>query len=773
LAPVVALLALLVGAFLWPLFQPLLVPHNGLVRMGADIFAEFYPQKHFLRESLRAGHLPLRNPYTFSGTPFLANCQVSALFYPDVALWLLLPLPWGFAVDQALHLLLAGVGMALLVRDYTQSRPAALAAAISFIFGSFFLSKVLAGHLPLMQTMTWLPWLMLCYERAIARDRFSRWSLAASLLLALSLLAGYPELDLIIVVALVARLVWEWPARRGSRAPLLANTLLPILLAAGVAAIQLVPTLEFISQSLRFDTVWETIRGRSLPPANLLTLLMPDVLGNVIYHNTVEASMSFDTAAYSGVVSVVLGGAALYVTRDRRARFYGALAVLGVFLALGGYNPLYRVLWVLPGLHQVAMPGRFITLWVFALPVLAGFGVRLLLDPGAAPRRVRSAGLGALVVGAAGLLGWAAMAAFHARLADYARRAILARYPSPAGPLSKIDSLLATQAHGLVIFGVLTLCAGGLLLACRDASPASRSRLAYAAVLLALCDLAGLNFKYVAGTGLGAPEAAGGYAAVLAADPEPHRVMPLPGNGILTNGYIQTHTPSVLGYDPIILADYMRYLAAADGVSVTSLDPHQPMISHYDSPLIDRLNAKYVLSSGTLTDPALTLVSDSEPKIYRKAHYAPRAYLVHDVETQPDVAQALARLARTDYGRLATVSSGDVPSQEPTSPEGVPTFTEPSPETIVVHAAPKAAGLLVISETYDRDWRAVVDGRPTPVLKADVVLCGVALTAGPHVVELEYRPLSLPVGALISLASLLVVAAAGWGLSRERRRNLR
>ena len=382
-----------------PTFQPLFGAHTGQARLGRDILEQFYPAKYFLRDSLRAGYFPLRQPDTFGGTPFLANCQRAALFYPDMALWFLLPLRWAFAVDQLVHLLSAAFGMYALLLFYTRSRSASLVAAISYTFSTFFASKFYAGHLPLMQTMTWLPWIMLCYERALERGRLSRQALLGGVLLALSILAGYPEIDLIFLVVLGLRFVWELPAKDPAtdgprRRALVGNTALLVLLAFGLATVQLLPTLEYVSQSQRFTTDYGAIKARSFPPESLLTLFVPDLLGDAPQQNAVQASFSFDSAGYTGVVALVFGLAALLAGRDRRIRFYGALALLAVFLCLGGYNPLYRLVWALPGFHQIAAPLRYVCMLVFALPVLGGFGVQTLLDERTDAGRLRACGAG-------------------------------------------------------------------------------------------------------------------------------------------------------------------------------------------------------------------------------------------------------------------------------------------------------------------------------------------------------------------------------------------
>ena len=776
-APPLALLALLVLVFLAPTFQPLLSRHVGQARLGRDIVEQFYPSKFFLRDSLASGYFPLRQPYTFGGTPYLANCQQSALFYPDVALWRLLPLRWAFAVDQLIHLFSAAFGMFALVLFYTRSRAASFVAALSFTFSTFFASKVFAGHLPLMQTMTWLPWIMLCYEKTLQSRHLSRWALLGGLLLAVSILAGYPEIDLIFLIVLGARFVWELPARdsatdRARRRVLVGNTLLLVILSFGLTAVQLLPTLEYVSQSQRFTTDYSTIRARSFPPESLLTLFVPDLLGDAPDHNAIQASFSFDSAGYTGVVALVFGLAALLAGRDRRVRFYGTLAALAVFLCLGGYNPLYRLVWILPGFHQVAAPLRFVCMLVFAVPILAGFGIQALLDARTDARRLRTAALAALVAGAlAGLTALTALAA-QGPLMALARRLVVAHYASPERQLAKLGELFATEMTGLTVFAVATVVAGGLIWFGRAAPAARRTRLAGGAALLAVCDLGFLNFKYIEAIGVTNPEPPSGYAAALTRDTEPYRVLPLNGGDSWPEGFLISRVPSVLGYDPIIPAAYVRYLAAADGKTLGELDAHVPKLDHDTSPLIDRLNVKYVLSSDPLPDPSLALVSEGQIKVYRKAHYAPRAYLVHQVEVQPDETQALARLGQTAYDALAVIPSGTVVTQAPARPEPPVQTTVRVSGDLHIEATPASDGLLVISEVFGPGWQATVDGYPVPVLQADVLFCGVPLTAGSHVIDFQYRPRSVPLGALLSGLSLLALAALTLLLTARKPRQI-
>ncbi len=101
--------------------QGVQVPHNELL---SDLVLENLVWKEFIRSSVSQGEIPLWNPYLFSGVPFLAAGQHSAL-YPFSLLFLVLPLGQAYGWFTALQLALAGVNMYVLLRvKWCRSRPA-------------------------------------------------------------------------------------------------------------------------------------------------------------------------------------------------------------------------------------------------------------------------------------------------------------------------------------------------------------------------------------------------------------------------------------------------------------------------------------------------------------------------------------------------------------------------------------------------------------------------------------------------------------------------
>jgi len=71
-----------------------------------------------------------------------------------------------------------------------------------------------------------------------------------------------------------------------------------------------------------------------------------------------------------------------------------------------------------------------------------------------------------------------------------------------------------------------------------------------------------------------------------------------------------------------------------------------------------------------------------------------------------------------------------------------------------------AAGVLVISDLYDGNWQAEVDGKGAEVLRADWMLNGVSVPSGESIVRLTYRPKSLLIALPLALAALLAVGAS-------------
>ncbi len=413
---------LLLALFVMALFARLLFTDSVLA--SGDILLYFYPYRDFAAAAFREGRIPLWNPYIFSGAPFLANPQ-AAVLYP-----LHWPLSWLPVTRQiyagaALHAWILGLGGYVLVRRWGYGWLCGLITGTVLAGSGFF--GGLIGHINQMNVAAWLPWMLVVFERRDWRVESGRSekgrigqtppsanpplsistlpistlfvsSAAFALLVALTLLAGHTQTAYInlfgvgvwIVVGEVVNR--DWPAgirrlRHGRiggvgrtlrSGPLLSNLsiyALGVLLGILLCAAQLLPTLELSDLGLRSGglSYWDAT-SFSLQPLNLLWTLLPS-------YGVVDLSVVFGVAftefvGYVGAIPLVLALVGLWRGRGQRAWWFGiTFAGLGLFLALGRWNPFYYVLFKLvPGFDLFRTPARWLMLYTVGMAVLAGIG---------------------------------------------------------------------------------------------------------------------------------------------------------------------------------------------------------------------------------------------------------------------------------------------------------------------------------------------------------------------------------------------------------------
>ena len=136
----------------------------------------------------------------------------------------------------------------------------------------------------------------------------------------------------------------------------------------------------------------------------------------------------------------------------------------------------------------------------------------------------------------------------------------------------------------------------------------------------------------------------------------------------------------------------------------------------------------------------------------------PRVKLFTRWEVEKDDAKILARLRDPAFEPASLVMlSDDVPSpgtnDAPSS--ATASFAKYSPKGFTVKTESAAPGILLVTDRYSPNWKVWVDGRETPLLRANYIMRGVQVPAGSHTVEFKYRP---PVDSLWVTLSAMVVA---------------
>jgi hypothetical protein len=379
---------------------------TNLILVGVDTFLYFYPYKAYTAEALQQGRLPLWNPHLFMGAPLLANSQVGVLYLLNWPLIWLDP-PKQVAWSIGLHIALAG----LLMLAYTRlslrlSWPGAMVSAIIFAFGGYLGAQV--EHINQLNAAAWLPLLFLFYDFSLERPCRWLWILLLALVIALTLLAGHAQTVFISLFGLGLYALFRFTIYdfgftiKGSTFNVqrltfnlqrLTHYILPLavaaILAAALAAVQILPTAELSGLSIRSGGLsFREAVSFSLRPTLLHYTLLPPFGVDL---SQLLGQTFGEWVAYLGISGLILAllGAwcALWQPPTRRFVF---LAAAGLILSLGLFSgPLYAALYYLiPGFNLFRVPARWLLLYAFSAAILAGYGLNALMVPILTRRRL-------------------------------------------------------------------------------------------------------------------------------------------------------------------------------------------------------------------------------------------------------------------------------------------------------------------------------------------------------------------------------------------------
>ncbi|MFN8534313.1 MAG: YfhO family protein [Dehalococcoidia bacterium] len=401
---------------------------TGRIMAGYDLITYFYPYREAVNAALRNGRIPLWNPEIFLGVPMAANIQ-TAVLYPPTWLTVGLPAPQAITVHTLLHVFLAGIGMYAFCRaSVGLDRLGALVGGLVFMLSGFFSGQT--GHPNQLAASAWIPIVFVLFEQACRRRSFPL-VVAAGLALAAQFLAGHTQETYLTLVALgmfcafqlllgtKRALVMGLPSPAGWRAHLLlAGRMLSrwaaeisfvtlafgvmLTVGVGLAAAQLVPTLELSGESIRAGGLsFKEVTSFSLRPWELLRALMPGYLENPFS----------EYLAYVGILPLGLALVALGVrVRNPYTLFFFGMAILALFMALGNFNPFYEYVYrYWPGITLFRVPARWLFLYTFAVATLAAIGASAFTQqsaerPSFAALRRRQLGITVVIIAAFGLI---------------------------------------------------------------------------------------------------------------------------------------------------------------------------------------------------------------------------------------------------------------------------------------------------------------------------------------------------------------------------------
>ena len=265
-----------------------------------------------------------------AGQPFLAAYQ-TAVFSPFTLFDYALPFPQGMTADVAARLYVGGLGMFWFLRSMPLGLGAATFGGVAFLLNPF--SIVWLEH-PLSAVAACFPWLLLTVQRAV--DRVSaRAAAAVAIVTAVTLLAGHPETAFKVVLFACIFAVYRARVVGTPRARRVAHVAAAIVLGTLLASVQILPFLEYLSESRILATRQGAGGGFNYTvPAAFVTAFVPDFYGTPLrYRYLLNGTNYCEQQVYAGMATLIFSALGLMHRQQRgRAIFFLAAAIVAALI---------------------------------------------------------------------------------------------------------------------------------------------------------------------------------------------------------------------------------------------------------------------------------------------------------------------------------------------------------------------------------------------------------------------------------------------------------
>ena len=751
----IAILLLIAAGF----FSPMLF--DGKVIFYRDFNLITYPIRYFLGQTFNQGAIPYWVPHANGGMPFMASFH-PGVFYPPSILFMLKDTTYALNLFYVLHFLILGIFTYMLARSWGLSFIGALCSAVTGMLSGFMMASVLLSNLFI--SAIWLPaifWLFHQFWKHKSYGYFTGLVVA----IACQTLAACPEINIMTMLLLYAHSLYFLPRQPGISGivRMTASLGLAVVLALGISAFQLVPTASLIKHSSREGGLdYNRHTEWSLEPSKLSTFaLSPDYSEYLDAKLTAELSSdpSFKTQSQSdanttensvnsnkvnppvitgflhtlymgllGLIFVLLG---FFFRREKAVGFWLSIFLIGIFLALGRYNPLYQLIYYgVPFLNLFRYPEKFIYISSFAVVFLTGYGLDYLI------RYTRERKVGILQV----------LIVLFVLFGSLSLLTVWRSYLSPKYPLAFLA--IFGFAYTLLYFGKLKeawFAALVLLVILMDLSIKGVQLLPlidkkYYQEKPILTDIVGDSFgKHRIYSGrlnntpgpLDYPNGPTRLAAVIAS---------------------KEHLYPYLGmiYD-------LEHVDGYSGLALELKDNFLWMAVFINSPpdrrkrILARSNVKYWVDGDhpTAYQNGYPVILPNRLKTLNDA--LPRAFLVPKMRVPDEGGHLLNTYYKETFNPLSEVLFNEaVDFKESDYFKGKVEQVAYRPNHVTVKTEQQGSGFLVLMDSYFPGWTVKVDGEEKPILRANHFYRGVQLGAGRHTLEFDYVPEGMKVGLVVS-----------------------
>lgn len=723
--------------------------------IAADVVRQLYPWRILAMENIKNGVIPLWNIYAFSGTPLLANVQ-SAVFYPLNILFFIFNSKIAWTAYILFQPVLAFVFMYLFVRSLSLSKQAGFLSALAFGFIGYiaiWFELGVVGH-----TALWLPFILWGIVKYKKTAVFS-YLLLSSLGIAMSLFAGHAQTAAYNIV--LAACFYIFMCFRNKKKEFLKSASF-LLLGVGIAAVQIVPSLELMNLSARQSAESAIVFHKfQLPIQHLVTILVHDFFGNPATNNFWGKDYG-EFMVFIGVVAFIFAIVGICSnSKNRIVRFF--LFAMGIALLFALPTPLSNLLYSLQiPIFGTGIPSRALFIVEFSLVVLAAFGMEQVI------KREKIASLPLVFIAVLYGLIWI----FLLLSPTLFPKAKFIAYVSVAKRNTIIPSVIAfTTITFLFVlpkfrkwkhlfFGIIIIIAA----------------FEYQYFLYKFSPFSKMSFIFPSHKLL----------TYLQKETPPYRVYGYDTARIETNLSSSWRFFSPEGYDPLYIKRYGELLFASQKESYDENIQRSDALFSNTLPKEDSLAKKtlfnimgvrYILDKTDnppndwhpepyrFPQDRFSLIWQAEKwKVYENKQVLPRAVLFYDYVVLSDNEKIIQTLFDEKFPYSKKIILEEQPKDFISSDKTAiaATIMSYKPNSVTIRTDSSQKALLFLSDNYYPGWKAYVDNKETKIYRSHYTFRSIVVPKGKHIITFSYIPQSFLIGLAVTAGSVLGILYLFW-----------
>ncbi|RJQ37730.1 hypothetical protein C4559_03275 [Candidatus Microgenomates bacterium] len=700
-----------------------------------DPVRQQYPWKKLGMSAVKSLEMPIWNPYSFAGTPLLANYQ-SAIFYPLNILFIFLSFDFAWSLLIILQLILAGIFLYLFLINLRLAKSASLFGSLAFIFSGFSIAWLEWGTI--MNTALWLPLILLSVDKIftylntfnsklkLKDKKLFIWLLVFLFSLVSSFFAGHLQIFfysfLFITIYFFARWLQNGKQIKSLFIFLVLNVLFLIF-----TAVQWVPTLQFISLSARDlnSLSWQN-PGWFIPWKHLIQFIIPDFFGNPTTLNYWGIWNYGELTGYIGILPLLFAFFALFFRKEKKVLFFGSALFLSLLFSLPTFLAKIPFILKIPFI-STSQPTRLLFIIDFSLAVLAAFGFDYLLKNQQLKKK---------------LLYLVAIFSLVFSLAWF-----YVLFGKSFNSLISIINLNVTKQN--LIFPTVIFILSAFLLSIfiflirKD----KRSNiLVCAVILITIFDLLRFGTKFTSFTNKEYLFPNTTLINFLTSNIDNYRIMSTDSRILPPNFSNVYKIQSIEGYDPLYLKTYANLISTSGGNDSSSqlgfgfdriITPQ-----NFESKIIDLLGVKYVLSLSDLPLNKLEKVfQEGQTRVYENKNVIPRVFFVENLKNVTSNTEAIKIISKKDFDPLGTAIIEGLPEEwkQKKGTLGKVKVINYSENKIVIETENEGDGFLVLTDSFYPNWHAKLyskgESYETEIFKTDYNFRGVFVPKGKYRIE--------------------------------------